>query len=1375
MSYTSVFGGTTIYPSDVSYLPLALAVDTTLEWPLEASGDVTVAARIIGVTPASAGRSVIMPDATRTGPGQSVLFNNMSGTYSFLVKDDGGTTLATVAPGTQWQIYLTDNTTAAGTWEVYQMGASTATVQASALAGPGLMVVGSQLAQAAPFTNFTGNLSPSISNRAAMYVYTGSGAATLSLPVASTVGNEYFLRVRNQGGGVLLIDPAGTDLINGGASLNLAPEDSAMIVCDGASTWYTVGLGQNAEFTFDFTSIPVTGGVYPLSGPQLNRIAYRFTGNLTSNVVIVVPETVQQYWVTNLTTGSFTLSVATAAQVTPLEVVQTASAILYCDGTEVVAADTSTMPVPLGVAQGGTGAVTASAARANLGISPYADPLVTAANSSAAQAVLFPDAITDGQMLIGNAAAPGFAQTTLTAGNGIGVLNGPGSVTVVNTGSPAPGIVYTQRFSGTGAQTAFTLAYQPFNEDNTQVYISGVYQQKNTYSLSGSTITFASPPPLGTNNIEVVVIQVVPLGTTNANVVNYTSASPGAVAGTVQSKLEQTASVQDYGAAGDGAANDTAAFQAAIDAAYAAGGGTVYVPDGVYKIHDTLVMKSNVTVSCADGAVVDFVNTPSGTTGITFTGTAGAEFAFSVAKTTGDTTLSLSGSPTFAPGDLVHLVAVRNSLSRVDAGTWWLGDGTTSLPYAYFSEFNFIQSSSGGGVYSLAKAILFPGYNVTAANETETLRTTSAAQKITPCENAHWVGGTLKRNASGGNLIIGTWAYNCTVRDCTILRGSVQGTSVVWTASFQCEGRSIVHRNDPTLAWNYATMHAKYNRFKTIGSQDCGFVDLNESYGAQSVDFTYGGSLLFCNTRSYCRDSEFSHCFEELTSHPGCYQEQFKDNRILDCYTDGITVRGYEPEVTGNLVTSTYQWTTEVPASATFTGVISGFNLTASSVTGTIVLGARVSGVGVEEGTTISAQTSGTPGGAGVYVVNISQTVASTPMEADPSDRTYGIVLAYGGPRRGTVRDNTMRGFAYAFAVLGSATREWYWTNCLLGICGNEVSECYAGLWTNFSSASNPVTFTGTISGTTLTVAASPAPTGTIRRGRAVVGAGVTDGTTIVSQTSGTTGGAGVYVLSASSTVAAPTVMNTVDNSLRFIRYDGNVHSFMGRYVVELGAYSAGVSITNNVMHGGFRYSTGGSFVAFVYAGNNCPALTITDNTWLRAKGSNDGLTKYFVTIASVTDLVTYPEVGWTAQTNVNNNYATFVSDTNFVPTSIGGGFVQSVNNPVGTYTSATASGTMTVIPSPSRIYTAIVNSGTGGGNLDRIDAATNCVLRTGDVLYLRNFAAGNPTLIRDVSTSGTGNIHTPGNTSFTITSVLSVVTLVYTGVSWSIVTNTLS
>ena len=60
-------------------------------------------------------------------------------------------------------------------------------------------------------------------------------------------------------------------------------------------------------------------------------------------------------------------------------------------------------------------------------------------------------------------------------------------------------------FSGNGSTTAFTLTTAPGTKNNTQVYISGVYQAKSTYSVSGTTLTFTQAPPSGTNNIEVIL------------------------------------------------------------------------------------------------------------------------------------------------------------------------------------------------------------------------------------------------------------------------------------------------------------------------------------------------------------------------------------------------------------------------------------------------------------------------------------------------------------------------------------------------------------------------------------------------------------------------------------------------------------------------------------------------------------------------------------------------------------------------------------------------------------------------------------------------------------------------------------------------------
>ena len=64
MSYTNVFGGNTIYPSDVSYLAVDLVADIELEWPLESSGELPPAARIIDVTPDASGWDIVLPDGT---------------------------------------------------------------------------------------------------------------------------------------------------------------------------------------------------------------------------------------------------------------------------------------------------------------------------------------------------------------------------------------------------------------------------------------------------------------------------------------------------------------------------------------------------------------------------------------------------------------------------------------------------------------------------------------------------------------------------------------------------------------------------------------------------------------------------------------------------------------------------------------------------------------------------------------------------------------------------------------------------------------------------------------------------------------------------------------------------------------------------------------------------------------------------------------------------------------------------------------------------------------------------------------------------------------------------------------------------------------
>lgn len=385
-TYTDVFGGTNIYPSDVSYLAINLTADTYLSWPTETNAPAdgtTIAARIMNVNCTVAGRKIYLPAADQSGPGQCFLFNN-TGSFSFTVVNHVGTVICTVAIGTLWQVYMTGNSNPAGVWSSYQFGAATSTANAGALAGAGLKAITTTLNQAISVLALNSPYTLGSAERAKFINWTGA-SGTVSLTAAVTLGSDWFCYIRNSGSSNITIDPNASELIDGGSTLTVPPSDSCMIICDGTG-FYTVGLTQASTSSFDYLAIDVSGtGDYTLSTFELDRVAYNLFGTLTGNRNIIVPTTIQQYWVTNDTSGSFTLTVKTSAG-TGITVPQGEAQILYCDGTNVVQAQTSAgIATPIPVSDGGTGATTASGARVNLGGTSVGISVFTATDAAAAR------------------------------------------------------------------------------------------------------------------------------------------------------------------------------------------------------------------------------------------------------------------------------------------------------------------------------------------------------------------------------------------------------------------------------------------------------------------------------------------------------------------------------------------------------------------------------------------------------------------------------------------------------------------------------------------------------------------------------------------------------------------------------------------------------------------------------------------------------------------------------------------------------------------------------------------------------------------------------------------------------------------------------
>jgi hypothetical protein len=149
--------------------------------------------------------------------------------------------------------------------------------------------------------------------------------------------------------------------------------------------------------------------------------------------------------------------------------------------------------------------------------------------------------------------------------------------------------------TATAGQTVFnltTISYQP-GTNSLSVFVDGVNQYGPGASYAyletdSDTVTFLSGLHVGAE-VKFTTSQLNTSGSTNdAFQVSYVPPFTGSTATNVGDKLAQTVSVKDFGAIGNGVANDTAAIQAAID--NSAQGTEIFFPPGTYLITSILTV-----------------------------------------------------------------------------------------------------------------------------------------------------------------------------------------------------------------------------------------------------------------------------------------------------------------------------------------------------------------------------------------------------------------------------------------------------------------------------------------------------------------------------------------------------------------------------------------------------------------------------------------------------------------------------------------------------------------------------------------------------------------------------------------------------------------
>lgn len=338
------FGGGTIQPGQVSYAAVTMTANLTMAWPTFTPTTGTVVAVILDVTASVGSLTLSMPPANQTGTGTAILIRN-PGSNTFTVADNGGNTIASIAAGVAKYIYISDNSTVNGVWVTTTFGTGTSAADAASLVGNGIKAIGATLNQKHDVLETTSNVTIDITHRAKTVVWT-SGTLACTLPTAASMGSDFFFIAKNAGSGTITVGISGADTIDGAATLSLAPNDSAIIYSGGSSAkWYSAGYGRAVSFAFTQLTKSVAGAAdVTLTASEAANKVMAFTGALTGNINVIVPNTVSVYYVFNNTTGAFTLTLKTAAG-TGYSLPQGAHDVTKSDAVNVYRAVTNTAAV----------------------------------------------------------------------------------------------------------------------------------------------------------------------------------------------------------------------------------------------------------------------------------------------------------------------------------------------------------------------------------------------------------------------------------------------------------------------------------------------------------------------------------------------------------------------------------------------------------------------------------------------------------------------------------------------------------------------------------------------------------------------------------------------------------------------------------------------------------------------------------------------------------------------------------------------------------------------------------------------------------------------------------------------------------------------
>jgi hypothetical protein len=433
----------------------------------------TTASSYIHTLSGTGNQTYTMPDATTLSTGVAFLFNNMA-TGTLTLQDYATGPIGTIPSGGAGAVFLTVNATVGGTWDLH------AYLPEGVTFGTNAFNLGTSVITGGTWNGGTIGTA-----------YGGTGLTTFSAANYALYSTSSSTLVA----GTLPVAAGGTNVTSFTAN--------GIVYGNGTSALGVTAAGVTGEVLIGNTGSAPTWGT--LSGAAVTTFQTSLNG--------LTPSTA--------TSGAVTLAGTLGATSGGTGLTSyTTGDIIYASATNTLAKlPAGTNGQILSLASGIPSWINNTASGVSF--------VVTNITASASQTT-FTVTYTVGLIEVYRNGVK-LAIADYTASNGTTIVlatpaNAGDVIEVVAFGAVNTAAVITaEDFNGTGSQTVYTMSVTPANSASVIIAISGVVQDPSTYTVSGTTLTFSTAPPAGTDNISCRYLALPTTTTGTGAVINATN------------------------------------------------------------------------------------------------------------------------------------------------------------------------------------------------------------------------------------------------------------------------------------------------------------------------------------------------------------------------------------------------------------------------------------------------------------------------------------------------------------------------------------------------------------------------------------------------------------------------------------------------------------------------------------------------------------------------------------------------------------------------------------------------------------------------------------------------------------------------------------